>query len=141
MQNYIHMYKLLVALNKGIRTPVQMFSWMLGGGRAGEAVHVLWRIPRSLPDRDDNKAFQLHAECLANVSTYHTRDKKAIFLATAVYPSFNYSKTAACAMYRHLIGDHLPLERSKEKQSANIVAEMAFSSQDFSIIQDLRELN
>jgi len=141
VQNYIHRYTFLVALNKGIRTPVQMFSWMPGGGRAGEAVHILWRIPPSLPDRDDNKAFQLQAECLAGVSTYHTRVKTAIFFATVVHPSFIDSKAAACAMYRHLTGDHLPLERCKEKKSAIIVAEMALASQDFSIIQDLRELN
>jgi hypothetical protein len=114
---------------------------MPGGGRAGEAVHILLRIPASLPDRDDNKAFQLHPECLAGVSTYHTRGKKAILFATAVHPSFIDSKVTACAMYRHLTGDHLPLQRCKEKKTTIIFAEMALASQDFSIIQDLRELN
>jgi len=114
---------------------------MPGGGRAGEAVRILWRIPPSLPDRGDNKAFQLQAECLASVSTYHTRVKKAIFFATVVHSSFIDSKAVACAMYRHMTRDHLPLERCKEKKSAIIAAEMALASQDFSIIQDLRELN
>ena len=141
MPNYIHMYKFRVALNKGIRTPVHMLSWMLDVGMAGEAVHVLWRIPQSLPDRDENKAFQLQAKCLANVSTYHTRVKKAIFLATVVHPSSIDSKASACAMCKHLTGDDLSLERCKWKKSAIIVAEMALASQDFSIIQDFRELN
>jgi hypothetical protein len=118
-----------------------MFSWRPGGSRAGEAVHVVWRIPLCPTGRDDNKAFLLQTECLKEISLYHTRVKKAMFLATAVHPSFIDSKAAACAMYKYLTGDNLPRERCKGKDTAIHVAEMALATQDFEIIQDLRELN
>jgi len=118
-----------------------MFSWKPGGGRAGEAVHVVWRIPRSPSDRDDNKAFRLQTECLNEISIYHTRVKKAIFLATTVHPSFIDSKIAACPVYKYLIGDNLPRDKCKGKDQAIQMAEMALATQDFDIIQDLRELN
>jgi hypothetical protein len=72
-----------------------MFSWKLDGDKAGKAVHLLWRTPPRLPDRGDNKAFKLQAECLDDVSTYHTCAKKAIFLTTIVHPSFINSKAVA----------------------------------------------
>ena len=67
--------------------------------------------------------------------------KKALFLANVVHPSFIQSKAAACAMYHHLTGDHLPRDRCKGKDNAVIMAEIALSTQDFDLIQDLRELN
>jgi hypothetical protein len=42
---------------------------MPGGSRAGEAVHLFWRIPDNKSDRDDNKSFALQAECLAGIAT------------------------------------------------------------------------
>jgi hypothetical protein len=56
-------------LSKGIKTPCQIFSWKPGGGRAGEDVHFVWRIPLIPQDRDDNRAFCLQAECLADIMT------------------------------------------------------------------------
>ena len=44
-------------------------------------------------------------------------------------------------MYKYLTGDNLPTERCKGKESAIRVAEIALATQDFDIIQDLRELN
>ena len=104
-------------------------------------MHVVWRIPSNTASRDDNKAFQLQTDCLNDIPLYHTRVKKAMFLSTTVHPSFIDSKAAACAMYKYLTGDNLPTERCKGKESAIRVAEIALATQDFDIIQDLRELN
>ena len=134
-------YHFIQALNKGIRSPFQFFSWRPGGSRAGEAVHVAWRIPSCRADRDDNKAFQLQTECLNDIALYHTRVKKALFFSIAVHPSFIDSKAAACAMYHYLTGDHLPRERCKGKDSAIEMSRLALASQDPDIIHDLRELN
>ena len=99
-----------------------MFSWRPGGGRAGEAVHVVWRVPLSPADRDENKAFRLQTECLNGIPIYHTRVKTTTFVATAVHPGFIDSKAAACAMYKFLTGDNLPSERCKGKDFAIRVA-------------------
>ena len=134
-------YKFIVALSKGIRSPFQMFSWKPGGSRAGEAVHVLWRIPRSPADRNNTTAFHIQTSCLNDISIYHSRVKKVMFLATTVHPSFISSKAAACAMFKYLTGDNLPHGRCKGKDIAMQVAELALATQDFGIVQDLRELN
>jgi len=137
-----YMYNFIQDLNKGIRSPFQMFSWRPGGSRAGEAVHVVWRIPNCRAERDDNKAFQLQTESLKEISLYQTRVKKALFLSTVIHPSFIDSKAAACAMYNYLTRDHLPRERCKGKGSnAMDMTRLALASQDFDIIQILRELN
>ena len=44
-------------------------------------------------------------------------------------------------MYNYLTGDHLPLEQYKGKCNAIEMARLALVSQDFDIIQDLRELD
>jgi len=118
-----------------------MFSWKPGGSRAGEAIHCVWRIPDNVSDRQDNKAFTLQAECLAEIAMYHSRVKNTLYLATVVRPSFIVSKAVACAMYMHLTGDHLPIDHCKGKANAILVAELALATQDFDIIQDLRILN
>jgi hypothetical protein len=41
---------------------------------------------------------------LNDVSIYHTRVRKATFLATDVHPSFIESEAAACDMYKYLTG-------------------------------------
>ena len=102
-----------------------------------EAVHVVWRIPTCRANRDDNKAFQLQTECLNDISLYHTRVKKALFLSTDVHLSFIYSKAAVCTMYHHLTKDHLPCERCKGKDNAIEMARLALASQDSYIIHDL----
>jgi hypothetical protein len=68
----------------------------------------VWSIPFLLADRDENKAFAIQAECLKSISFYHSRMKNALFLATAVRPSFITSKAAAMAIYQHITGDILP---------------------------------
>ena len=85
-----------------------MFSWRPGGGRAGEAIHVVWRVPLSPANRDENKAFRLQTEWLNDIPIYHARVKNATFLATTVHPSFIDFKAAACAMYKFLTGNNLP---------------------------------
>ncbi len=75
-------------LKNGLRIAIQMFSWKPGGGGAGEVVHFVWRILTDFSDRDDNKASALQAECLKGISFYHSRVKKAVFLATVMRPSF-----------------------------------------------------
>jgi len=62
-------------------------------------------------------------------------------IAIVVHPSFINSRAVACAMYTHLTGDHLPSDICKGKDNALVVAEMALATQDFDIIQDLRDLN
>jgi hypothetical protein len=79
-----------------------MFSWKPGGGRAGKAVHFVWRIPLDPSDRDKNKAFRLQTECLANINIYHSRVKKVVFLAAVVSPSFINSKADACTICKYL---------------------------------------
>jgi hypothetical protein len=76
-----------------------MFSWKPGGSKAGEAVHFIWRIPLNPQDRDDNWAFRLQAECLTDITTYHTKVKKIVFYAEVVNQSFFLSKAVASAMY------------------------------------------
>jgi hypothetical protein len=44
-------------------------------------------------------------------------------------------------MYKHLTGDTLPRDRSKGKDSAILLAEMALATQDFDLISDLRDMN
>ncbi len=44
-------------------------------------------------------------------------------------------------MYHHLTCNHLPRGRCKGKDNGVIMAEVALATQDFDIIQDLRELN
>ena len=78
-------YRFLATLIKGMRTPFQMFSWKPGGGRAGEAVHFVWRVPLDKIQQDNNKTFRLQVYCLADITTYHTRVKKAVFFATVVH--------------------------------------------------------
>jgi hypothetical protein len=128
-------------LKKGIRTPFQIFSWRPGGGRAGEVVHFVWRIPPVSSDRDETKGFAIQAVCLGNIKTYHSRVKKALFLATVVRPSFINSKAAAIAMFKHLTGDILPRDRCKGKEAAIAMAELALATQDFDLIQDIHILN
>ncbi len=89
------MYKFILALGKGLQSAFQMISWRPGGGRAGENVHVVWQVPPSPADRDENKVFRLRTECLNDIPIYHTRVKKATFLAIVVHPSFIDSKAAA----------------------------------------------
>jgi len=64
-----------------------------------------------------------------------------LFLASVVHPSFITSKADARAMYKHLTGDTLPRDRSKGKDSAILLAEMALATQDFDLISDLRDMN
>ena len=134
------MYKFILALGKGLRSAFQMFSWRPEGGRAGETIHVVWRVPLSPINRDENIAFRLQTECLNDIPIYPTRVKNATFLATDVHPSFIDSKAVACAMYKLITGDNLPSERYKGKDMAIRVAELALATQDFDIINDLREL-
>jgi hypothetical protein len=51
------------------------------------------------------------------------------------------SNAAASAMLNFLTSDHLPRDKCKGKADAIIMSEMALATQDFDIIQDLRELN
>jgi hypothetical protein len=83
----------------------------------------------------------LQTSCVADVSTYYTRVKKATFLVNVMHPSCIQPKAAACAIYNHHTGDHSPRERCKGKDIAFIMAEVALSTHDFHIIHDLREVN
>ena len=101
----------------------------------------MWKIPPNPEDRDENKAFRLKSECLTDITTYHTRVKKALFYAEVVNQSFIHFKAAARDMHNILTDYHLPRDKCKGKADAIIMSEMALATQDFDIIQDLRELN
>ena len=129
------------SIKKGIVIPLHNFSWKPGDSRAGGAVHFVWRIPPNPEDRDENRAFRLQAECLARITTYHTRVKKAIFYAEVANQRCIQSMVAVSNVYNLLTCDHLPRDKCKVKANATIMAEIASASQDFDIIQDLREFN
>jgi hypothetical protein len=130
-------YRFIEVLKKGIQNPLQVFSWKPGGGRAGEAVRFVWRIPLKPSDREEKRAFQLQTQCLPNIPTYNSRVKKTVFFATIVNPSFVHSKAAACTIYKYLNGDLLPRERCKGKDDALVMAEVALATQNPDIIHDL----
>jgi hypothetical protein len=66
---------------------------------------------------------------------------RQIFIAHAANPSFISSKAAAIAIYEYISGERLPRDANKAKDNAIRMAELVLSTQDFDIIQDLRELN
>jgi hypothetical protein len=78
---------------------------------------------------------------LANIPTYHSGVKKAVFWVIVVNPSFIHSKAVACAIYKYLTGNLLPRERCKGKDDVLVMAEVALATQDPDIIHDLRVLN
>eukprot|EP00873_Tetraselmis_striata_P014883 jgi/Tetstr1/435147/TSEL_002607.t1 len=128
-------------LEQGLSTPFQLFTWKRGGGRAGETVAVIWRIPRNRQERDEDIAFQLQTRVLNNITRYHTRLRKALFLAHVVNPTFIKTKAAAQAVYEYITSDRLPKQRAAGHDHAILMSELALSCQDFDIITDLRELN
>jgi hypothetical protein len=66
---------------------------------------------------------------------------RQVFIAHAVNPSFISSKAAAMAISEYVTSEMLPRDANKAKDSAIRMAELVLSTQDFDIIQDLRELN
>ena len=56
-------------------------------------------------------------------------------------PSFIHSKVAACAIFKHLTCDNIPHDRCKGRDNVRVMAEMALATQDYDILQNLRELN
>jgi len=118
-----------------------MFSWKPGGGRAGEAVHFVWRIPLKPSYPDENRVFQLQTKCLANIPTYRSRVKNTVFLAIVVNPNFIHSKAVACAIYKYLNGDLLPRKQCKGKDDTLVMVEVALATQDPDLIHDLQVLN
>jgi hypothetical protein len=122
-------------------TPFQMFSWRKGGSRAGESVNIIWRIPRTENTRCENLAFQSQTASLNMITKYAGRVARQIFIAHTVNPSFISSKAAAMAIYEYVSGERLPRDANKAKDTAIRMAELVLSTQDFNIVQDLRELN
>ena len=123
-----------------MKTPIQLFWWEPGGSRGGEAVRIIWRVPRDVKLLDENKAFQLQTECLQNVTIYQSRAAKTTFLASAVTSSFIKTKAGVIAMYEHITGNRLPHDAGKSCVAVRM-AQMALATQDFDIVQDLRSLN
>jgi hypothetical protein len=134
-------FRFLSDLNKGILTPFQMFSWKRGGGRAGESVNIVWRIPRCVSERCENSAFTSQSACLASVTKYAGRVTRHVFLAHTDNPSFISSKAAAMSIYENVIGERLSRDASKAKDYAICIAELVLSTRDYDIVQDLRGLN
>ena len=100
-----------------------------------------WRIPQDPQDRDENKGFPLQAECLSEITTSHSRVKRAVFFSTIASPSCIGSKADASVIYMHLKGDQLPHNKGRTEDSAILMAAMALATQDFDIAHDLRILN
>jgi hypothetical protein len=59
-------------------------------------------------DRDENNAFVMQAECLENISLYHSRVKKTVFVVIFARPSFIHNKTIVVSVYTHRTGYILP---------------------------------
>jgi hypothetical protein len=129
-------------LKKGLTVPFQHWEFQKGGSRAGEAVHVIWRIPRNITLRCETTSMRLSLECAADVSLYQTRAQKTLFFATTMNPSFISSKVAAAALWHYITGgDHLPRDSTKARRDAIAVATLALDTQDFELVKDLRYLN
>ncbi len=134
-------YRFITDLQKGMSIPIQVFSWKPGGGRGGQAVYTMWRIPRVVNDRDENKTFQLSVGCLESITMYRTWAMKCVFISEIVSPSFVSSKAVANAVYEYITGNKLPCDTSIDKGNAFRVVELSLATQDFDIATDLREMN
>lgn len=117
----------------GIQTPIPNFECKRGGSLAGEAVYIVWRIPRRLDDRDETEAFRLQASCLQQISLYQSRVQKALFLSSIVHPNFICSKVVAMAVYEFITGDRLPVNHSKDRRHALTVSAFSIASQDMQL--------
>ncbi len=86
-------------------------------------------------------AFQSQTASLARVTMYVERVTRQIVFAHAMKPSFISSQAAATAMYEHITGERLPTDAGKVRDYAVRMAELALSTHDFIVMQDLRALN
>jgi hypothetical protein len=116
-----------------------MFSWKRGGSRTGETEIIIWRIPSCKEERCENLAFQIQTASQARVAIYAGLVTRHIFFARAVKPRFISSKAAAMLMYGHIT--RLPKDVGKARDYVVRMAELALSTHDFGIMQDLRSLN
>jgi len=124
---------------------IEHWSWMPGGGRAGIAAHVVWKVPTLATDRDLQKTVDLQNQCVANQKRYYNRATRNALLAV-VSPLYISSKSALMATVTYFTGEFnisvsLPSDRTVDNQAPQIVARLALLTQDEDIALDLRRLN
>eukprot|EP00951_Prasinocladus_malaysianus_P030174 scaffold282650_cov17-Prasinocladus_malaysianus.AAC.2 len=125
----------------GITTTVCLWTFKRGGSRAGETINICWKIPSNESDRDPTRQMRLTTCCVNDVPFFYTRVQKALYFAHVVNKRFISSKAAAKAVYEYITGDNLPVDHSTDKRHCIVMADFCLASQDFDIIQDLRDLN
>jgi hypothetical protein len=135
------MSRFLSDIGKGILTPFQMFSWKRGGGRAGESVNIVWRIPLCVSERCENSAFKSQTVSLVSITKYAGRLTRHVFLAHSIKPSFISSKAATMSIYEYVTGERLSRDACKAKDYDMRMAELVLSTHYYDIVQDLLELN
>ena len=124
---------------------IEHWSWMHGGGRAGLAAHVIWKIPKMLEERDLQKTVSLQNQCVAKQTIYYNKATKNAFLAVAK-PSYISNKSALLASMTYFTGEFsiaisTPKDRSIDYQRPQLAAQLALLTQDEDIAMDLRTLN
>ena len=78
---------------------IEHWSWMPGGGRAGVAAHVVWKVHTLAADRDLQKTVELQNECVAKQKQYYNRATRVVVLAV-VSPLCISSKQVGIASHR-----------------------------------------
>ena len=139
-------HKVIKDMQKGLPSAsIEHWSWMPGGGRAGIAAHVIWKVPTLVEDRDLQKTIDLQNQCVSKQKIYYNRATRIAFLAVA-QPLYMSSKSALMASVKYFTGEYsvaisTPSDRSIENQRPQIAAELALLTQDEDIALDLRILN
>jgi len=124
---------------------IEHWSWMPGGGRAGVVVHVVWKVPTLVADRDLQKTMDLQNECVARQKQYYNKATRVALLAV-VSPLYISSKSVLLATVTYFTSEFninvsLPSDRTVNNQEPQIAARLSLLTQDEDIALDLRRLN
>jgi len=139
-------YKAIQDMRLGLPSGcIQHWSWMPGGGRAGLAAHVIWKVPKLHDERDLQKIIQLQNQCVAKQTIYYNKATRNAFLAIAE-PSYINRKSAVLTCVTYFTGEFnitikTPIDKTSEGQRPQLAAEFALLTQDEDIALDLRTLN
>jgi hypothetical protein len=118
---------------------------MPGGGRAGLAAHVVWKVPTLPSNRDLQKTVDLQNQCVAKQKIYYNKATRLAFLAVAD-PLYISSKSALLASVTYFTGEFniavsIPSDRTIANQGPQFAAQLALLTQNEDIALDLRYLN
>ena len=167
-------YRALREMQKGLTSgTIEYWSWMPGGGRAGIAAHVIWKVgpfplcltfahldllfsksiapvmciqvPRIEADRDPQMTARIQASLVARQTVYYNRAARSAMLAVT-QPLYISASSAMVACLEFFTGEYMtkarfPRDRTVERQTPQIAAELAVLSQDLDLGMDLRRLN